>query len=373
LFNKIKNKISFIVFLVLSFQLVLSINYPNTIAQAATLPNISYSIVGDTTVGNEFTINVNISDITNLYGDSFEFKFDPTLIQVTGISNGNVFDGQVPQSPNKTIDNVNGSVLFTSVLLGDKPGVTASGQTLFTLKVKSLKEGNLSLNTVSDNSVLSLVNSARVKLANASGDVISYNSTKLDVAIIQFSINSFAANLASPQSIGNSITLTTVASGATGTSEYRFTQFDGSKWIVIKDYSTQSSVSWMPTKAGTYTLYADVKNSNGKIVTKSLPYVIAPSITPIINSYTASLASPQVLGKSISLTTTASGGTGTLQYRFTEFDGAKWTTIKDYSTQSSISWIPTKPGNYALYLDVKDSTGKIVTKSLPYVIKTSTV
>jgi len=45
--------------------------------------------------------------------------------------------------------------------------------------------------------------------------------------------------------------------------------------VIIKDFSATSSVTFKPTKAGTYILNVELKDANGKISTRSIEgYVV---------------------------------------------------------------------------------------------------
>jgi glycosidase len=187
----------------------------------------------------------------------------------------------------------------------------------------------------------------------------------------QMTINSFTSNLTSPQVVGAGITLSTSSSGGIGTLQTKFEINDGSSWTLLKAYSTDSDVTWTPTKAGTYTITTTVKDGNGNEVTKSMNYVVNDKPLAIDN-FTASVASPQVVGTGITLSTVASGGTGTLQTKFEISDGTTTTVLKDYSTVGNVVWTPTKAGTYTVTTKVKDTTGKEVTKTLTYVINNIT-
>ena len=59
---------------------------------ASTVPSISYT-TSKTKVytGDQFDINVNINNVTDLYGASIDFQYDPSLIKVLDIRKGSVF------------------------------------------------------------------------------------------------------------------------------------------------------------------------------------------------------------------------------------------------------------------------------------------
>ena len=185
-------------------------------------------------------------------------------------------------------------------------------------------------------------------------------------------INSFTTTKNSPQIAGTTITLDTSATGGEGILQVRYSVFDGSRWTILKNYSTTTSTSWTPTKAGTYQVWSDVKNATGKVLSQMKTYVINPIVitTPLaIDSFTADVVSPQTVGTKVSLNTIASGGEGILQVRYSVFDGSRWTILKNFSTTTSTSWTPTKVGTYQVWSDVKDGTGKVISKSITYTIK----
>ena len=183
-------------------------------------------------------------------------------------------------------------------------------------------------------------------------------------------ITSFTADKTSPQASGTKINLTAKATGE-GTLKYKFLIKDSkNNWFVIRDFGTTNTTVWTAGSAGDKTLYVDVKDSTGKVVRKEMSYKV---ISPLkITSFTTDKASPQVVGTNVKLKANATGS-GTLQYKFLIRDSAgKWYVIKNYSTSNEITWTPGSEGSKTLYVDVKDSTGKVVRKEISYTIKSPT-
>ena len=97
-------------------------------------------------------------------------------------------------------------------------------------------------------------------------------------------ISSFKANLASPQSVGQSIVLTASAKGNT-TLMYQFWQLDpNGNMKALNSYSNKSSITWKPTIKGQYILWVDVKDTKGNISSKILGYTINEKITVVQES-----------------------------------------------------------------------------------------
>ncbi|MEI3337397.1 MAG: carboxypeptidase regulatory-like domain-containing protein [Clostridium sp.] len=181
-------------------------------------------------------------------------------------------------------------------------------------------------------------------------------------------INSFIADKKSPQVSGTEVKLTAKAEGI-GTLKYKFLIKDSKgNWYVIRDYDASNTTVWKTGTAGDKTLYVDVKDNTGKVVRKEMSYKVTSQLK--INSFTADKQSPQVSGTSIKLKASATG-TGKLQYKFLIKDSAgNWYVLKDYSTTSETTWTAGSKGDKTLYVDVKDSTGKKLRKSMNFTIKT---
>lgn len=95
--------------------------------------------------------------------------------------------------------------------------------------------------------------------------------------------------------------------------------------------------------------------------------VVTPVKSPTISKLTASEVSPQKVGTAIKLNTNASGGTGSLSYKY-EVNGE---VVKDYDSASDYNWTPTEAGTYTVKVTVKDENNNTVSKQMSYVIEGS--
>jgi hypothetical protein len=121
--------------------------------------------------GQNFSLTVNASDVTDLFAYQLDVAFDPTKIAATSITEGAFLpSGGTTFFIPGTIDNVNGTIdLNADTLIGTIPGVTGSG-TLLTFQFTALHEG---ISPVSLANVL-LLNSASspITAASSNGSVI---------------------------------------------------------------------------------------------------------------------------------------------------------------------------------------------------------
>jgi len=93
-------------------------------------------------VGEEVTLDVNISNVTDLYGFQFDLSFVPGTLSAISITEGTFlfFAGPTFFLPG-AIDNTTGTIAFTAnSLLGPEPGADGSG-TLAILTLKGLTQG----------------------------------------------------------------------------------------------------------------------------------------------------------------------------------------------------------------------------------------
>ena len=176
----IKTKIA----LLLSTLMVLQfVTFTENSVVASINTGITYSITGNTTVGSTISINVNVSNIIDLYGASIDFLYDSSLLQVQSITKDDVFGSNTTLTPLGTDGKIaNGQASFAITLQGNRPGVTATSGTIAVIKAKVLKAGTVKLNTTSSNSELSLSgNTIRVKLSNPMANIITYGATNKDI------------------------------------------------------------------------------------------------------------------------------------------------------------------------------------------------
>ena len=225
-----------------------------------------------------------------------------------------------------------------------------------------------------DGYTLSFIPSNATGVYKSSNITVTYEYSKDNEVVNPPVISSFTADKKSPQVSGTQIKLTAKATG-NGTLQYKFLIKDSSgNWAVLRDYGKSNAYTWKTGKAGNKTIYVDVKDSNGKVTRASMSYTIkAEAKPPVVSSFTADKKSPQVSGTQIKLTAKATGN-GTLQYKFLIKDAAgNWSVLRDYGTSNTYTWKAGKTGNKTLYVDVKDSNGKVTRASMSYKVEESLI
>ncbi|MGG7141907.1 cohesin domain-containing protein, partial [Clostridium nigeriense] len=216
-----KNKLSLFLSALFLIQLVLF--NTNNIVFAATTPSVSYTVTGETKIGNTIEIAVNVSNISDLYAGSIDFVYDTNLLEIQSITKGNIFGNNevlTPIGANGKIEN--GQASFAITMKGNKDGISSDNGTIAVIKAKILKEGTVKLNTTSSNTEsLNLTgNTIRVKLADSNGSNISYNFTNKNIALE----NNISLDLTADKdtcNLGESITFT-ASSNLGSNAQYAF-------------------------------------------------------------------------------------------------------------------------------------------------------
>jgi len=165
---------------------------------------------------------------------------------------------------------------------------------------------------------------------------------------------------------GTAVTITGKASGGTSPYQYAFYYKRGNatSWTTKSAYGKATSVTLSPAYADTYTVKVDVKDNNGTVASKTFTITSSEPTTTLTNNSTVS-ATTVTKGTAVTITGKASGGTSPYQYAFYYKRGnaTSWTTKSAYGKATSVTLSPGYVDTYTVKVDVKDNTGKVVSKT----------
>lgn len=257
--------------MLLLFILSISLSSNSTV-KAAAVPQVSYSFSSSNIQGGQpFDIIVNVSNVSNLYGASLDFSYNPAIIQIKGIDKGNIFknSGKAVNSYTPINDTKKGLISFTEMLQGNISGLSVKGNnSLFVIHAKVLKSGIIPLKTISDNITNSMSasgNNICVKLANSNAAKINDSSLTVN-------------------EVNNKSTAVNGKTTANGTVKVKI----GSKTYTGKSNSKGDYSIKIPVQKAGVKLYITVKNSYGySSSTKTVTVLdkIAPPV-PTVNTIT---------------------------------------------------------------------------------------
>ena len=320
---------------------------------------------------------------------------DLTILEGQGIENQvleeNVEKNELIEQENKKLDEAPKTALGIEAINTDKPSPqlpgtniriqpTATGSGSLTYKFWVLKEGTGKWDVVQDFSSKDYFDwkptengtyRLWVDVKDSTGAMVS-KWVYFDVKSSNLGITAINTDKPSPQPAGTNIRIQPTATGA-GNLTYKFWVLkEGTgKWDVVQDFSSKDYFDWKPTENGTYRLWVDVKDSTGTMVSKWV-YFDVKSSNLEITAINTDIPSPQPAGTNIRIQPTATGS-GNLTYRFwiLKEGTGKWDVVQDFSTKDYFDWKPTEAGTYRLFIDVKDSTGEMVSRWRYFDVKAS--
>ena len=161
--------------------------------------------------------------------------------------------------------------------------------------------------------------------------------------------------------VSEEVVLSAEATGGIGNLSYKFYYEKDSEYVVIKEYSSENSVVWTPTEAGTYSVRVEVRDSAGNVRMSGKNFVVESKLK--VNEVTLSKEDIKV-GETVDITTTALGANN-IKYRVAVHDFENtWTTLHDFETSNITSWTPEIADTYVIWVDVIDEDGNYLSKSI---------
>lgn len=198
---------------------------------------------------------------------------------------------------------------------------------------------------------------------------ILFTSTAEVVIDRPIKIESFTTSVTGSQVKNTPVQINVVGSGGEGILKYKFLLYDRASniWYKLRDFESTNIYTWTPSKVGTKELYVDVKDANDNVVRSNpISIIITEPVEELSVTLTADPAIRQTVGNKVALTANATGGVGTLLYKFLlkNNDTNEFYLIKDYSTLDAVSWTASKSGTRTFYVDVKDEANNTVRASI---------
>ena len=195
-------------------------------------------------------------------------------------------------------------------------------------------------------------------------------SKKINVSKPHWEYEKINSSLKSPQVNSSTITFSPIISGNTYGLQYKFVWMkdNWNTWGVIQDFSELSSAAYQFETIGDYEIYIDVKGMDGNTVTQILPFTIvdkswAYDQVVILDGQTSVLGNEIQICPNVNNQVEGSEETD-LEYKYVwmKNEWESWGILKEFSEQSVLQWKPEELGEYWIYVDVRDKTGKMVTQ-----------
>ena len=170
---------------------------------------------------------------------------------------------------------------------------------------------------------------------------------------------------ASPTAVGTPVTISSDASGGSGTYEYQFRirgPATGNSWQLLQDYSAASEVVWDTTGfVGRNKVQVRARNSGSTDVParKNRKYVVTSANPATGVTLVASLPSPQSVGVDVILSAVPEGGGGAFDYQYRvrgPSTGNAWILLQDFGPNDSVIWNTAGyPGSNRLQVRIRNA------------------
>ena len=166
----------------------------------------------------------------------------------------------------------------------------------------------------------------------------------------------------SAYSLGDTAVITASQQGGTGVTYAFYVKVPSStSWKLLQDFSSVAYYNYMVKATGEYTVLVKFKSSDGK--SAEIYKTFNATGTPLSNASSMS-ATSLYLGGSVKLNGVAKNGAGSYQYAYYYklSNASSWSTVKGFSTSTSVSFKPSTAGTYDICIKVKDAIEKIEPK-----------
>ena len=161
--------------------------------------------------------------------------------------------------------------------------------------------------------------------------------------------------------VSEEVVLSAEATGGIGNLSYKFYYEKDSEYVVIKEYSSENSVVWTPTEAGTYSVRVEVRDSAGNVRMSGKNFVVESKLK--VSGVTLSKEDIKV-GETVDITTIALGANN-IKYRVAVHDFENtWTTLHDFKSSNTTTWKPEIADKYVIWVDVIDEDGNYASTSI---------
>lgn len=230
------------------------------------------------TTAGTYTITVDVNDgqgNTNSKSMTFEIKDDSTAAEpvLKGISTGYT-NNQVPVNSSVAVNvNASGGKVGTNLLFYKVEVLSPSGNAINTVYYKQSNILNFTPTQTGDYTV-------NVTVQNSyNTDVKKTYTIKADTsAPASLAISSFTASPSSVE-LGSSVTLKTTVTSGTANYTYAYT----ANGYAIKSQTTSAttnSITWTPTRVGTYNVVVTVTDAKNASATKTITVKVTDPVEP---------------------------------------------------------------------------------------------
>ena len=168
------------------------------------------------------------------------------------------------------------------------------------------------------------------------------------------------------QSIGKAIYINVALTNQKANATYTFTYFVDDE--PIASTSTSTSAKWVLNEVGQHIVKVIVLENGVSVATLQKTYKVTSTTVKFTSVKTNKKSGVKAKTK-IKITAKAKSSVGSVTYRFDIKKGNSTTTLKNYSSKSSVVWTPKKKGTYKIIVYAKNKYKKTAKKIITFKVK----
>lgn len=152
--------------------------------------------------------------------------------------------------------------------------------------------------------------------------------------------------------VGSTNTIEATASRSLGAEDtlYSFWRNDARGWVLVRGWSTDGSLTWVPACSGSYQIQVRVKGSTAGSYenAQSIPFTVTGNVAQGSVSFTSS-GNTAHMPVTLTAASTGAAPSDMLLYRYDVIDPTLGTYIlRAYSPDPTYAWVPRKAGTYTV-------------------------
>lgn len=185
-----------------------------------------------------------------------------------------------------------------------------------------------------------------VSILSAEGEVV----VPVEMVVIRPAV--LTASRSSPVMAGTPVTWATYPVSGRGGTLYQYWRFsESSGWVMVRDYSQDSSFTWTPGRddIGRHEIQVWVRRPESPAAYDTFDSMELVVTAPTLTSFTHAAPSPLVPGLPVQLAASFGAGDAPAEYSFWLWqEGGGWTALRGYSTDGTFVWVPSQAGRYVV-------------------------
>ena len=200
-----------------------------------------------------------------------------------------------------------------------------------------------------------------VEVKDASGNTVKSNSVNV-VCLDDLSVKLTAP--ATEVKKGSTLKITAQATGGASGYTYRYSIInkETGRTAAMTGFVKNNTYTWTATNTGERELFVEVKDATGKIVkSNSLNIVCSGELSVKLTAPATEVKK----GSTLKITAQATGGASGYTYRYSIInkETGRTAAMTGFVKNNTYTWTAANTGKRQLYVEVKDTTGKIVKSS----------